>query len=72
MGSVMQESRTQPHVSERCACCGALLPVGFGGVEAWRIGNQFVCNEFCADGIAEQLASRGAEITPKTGMHHRH
>jgi hypothetical protein len=24
------------------------------GVAAWRTGNEFVCNEYCADGIAPQ------------------
>jgi hypothetical protein len=37
--------------SERCAYCGAPLPLNGEGVEAWRVGDQFVCNEFCADGI---------------------
>ena len=34
-----------------CAYCGEPLVVTTHGVLAWRIGNEFVCNEFCADGI---------------------
>jgi hypothetical protein len=38
----------------RCAYCGEPLALITRGVNAWRVGNQFVCNEFCADGIAPQ------------------
>jgi hypothetical protein len=38
--------------SHLCAYCGSVLPCNIEGVEAWRIGIQFVCNEFCADGIS--------------------
>jgi hypothetical protein len=57
--------------SERCAYCGAPLPVNIEGVEAWRIGKAFVCNEFCADGLPQELAPtrpfapHPAEITIK-------
>jgi hypothetical protein len=34
-----------------CACCGNAFPVVEGRVQQWRIGNQFACNEFCAEGI---------------------
>jgi hypothetical protein len=37
----------------RCAYCGAPLVSNAAGVVAWRIGNQFVCNEFCADGVPD-------------------
>jgi hypothetical protein len=33
-------------------------------VNAWRIGNQFVCNEFCADGIAPQLIATPEKQLP--------
>jgi hypothetical protein len=36
----------------RCAYCGKPLALTTQGVNAWRVGNEFVCNEFCADGIA--------------------
>jgi hypothetical protein len=37
-----------------CACvyCGEPLPFTQRGVEAWRVGDKYVCNEFCADGIS--------------------
>ena len=36
----------------RCAYCGEPLVFTALGVKAWRVGNEFVCNEFCADGIS--------------------
>jgi hypothetical protein len=42
---------------ELCAYCGSLLPRNTEGVEAWRVGNRFVCNEFCADGIPDEVAA---------------
>jgi hypothetical protein len=36
----------------RCAYCGKPLEVSAFGVLAWRAGKDFVCDEFCADGIA--------------------
>jgi hypothetical protein len=41
-------------VPPRCACCGEPLYFNGRDVEAWRVGSQFVCNEFCADGISEK------------------
>ena len=35
-----------------CIYCGEPLAFGERGVEAWRVGDKFVCNEFCADGIS--------------------
>ena len=35
-----------------CAYCGEALKLTTQGVAAWRTGNAFVCNEYCADGIA--------------------
>ena len=42
----------------RCAHCGE--PLAFnaaGAVVAWRVGDQFVCNEFCADGISDEFVA---------------
>lgn len=36
----------------QCAYCGKPLEVSRFGVLAWRAGKDFVCDEFCADGIA--------------------
>ena len=38
--------------NSRCAYCGEPLVFTALGVKAWRVGNEFVCNEFCADGIS--------------------
>ena len=35
----------------RCEYCGEPFVVTGYGVLAWRVGKEFVCNEFCADGI---------------------
>lgn len=40
---------------EHCAYCGSVLPGNIEGVEAWRVGSRFVCNEFCADGISDDI-----------------
>jgi hypothetical protein len=40
-----------PGQNLRCAYCGEPLSLTAHGIEAWRVGNEFVCNEFCADGI---------------------
>ncbi len=34
-----------------CTYCGAPLVLTALGIRAWRVGNEFVCNEYCADGI---------------------
>lgn len=36
-----------------CAYCSAPLVANAAGLVAWRVGNQFVCNEFCADGLPD-------------------
>jgi hypothetical protein len=38
----------------RCAYCGAPLSFNAAGIVAWRVGNRFVCNEFCADGLPDE------------------
>jgi len=38
--------------NSRCAYCGEPLAFNAHGVQAWRTGNEFVCNEFCADGLS--------------------
>jgi hypothetical protein len=40
-----------------CAYCDSVLLRNIGGVEAWRVGSRFVCNEFCADGIPDELVA---------------
>lgn len=38
--------------SHACAFCGEPLVFTGQGIKAWRVGNEIVCNEFCADGVA--------------------
>jgi hypothetical protein len=40
-------------INRHCAYCGAPLVANAAGLVAWRVGNQFVCNEFCADGLPD-------------------
>jgi hypothetical protein len=42
----------QAATSAVCAYCGAPLALAAQGMRAWRVGDQFACNEFCAEGIA--------------------
>jgi hypothetical protein len=50
--------------SLKCAYCGVALPIAFYGVDAWRVGNGFVCNEFCADGLSLPNSDLGATLEP--------
>jgi hypothetical protein len=54
---------------ELCAYCGSLLPLNLSGVEAWRIGNRFVCNEFCADGIPIEMAAGASNRRSREPAH---
>jgi hypothetical protein len=40
-----------------CASCGEPLERTAKSVMAWRQGNQFFCNEFCADGFVPLVRS---------------
>ena len=44
----------------RCAYCGQLFPVVEGRVQQWRVGKEFACNEFCAEGVEQGCRSREA------------
>lgn len=48
----------------KCAYCGVALPIAFYGVDAWRVGNGFVCNEFCADGLPPPVGDMKASLEP--------
>jgi hypothetical protein len=41
----------------RCAFCDAPLAFNSAGVVAWRVGNRFACNEFCAEGVPSDRPS---------------
>jgi hypothetical protein len=45
-------SGPRAHAEYTCMYCGEPLRFGQNGVKAWRVGDKFVCNEFCADGIS--------------------
>jgi hypothetical protein len=49
---------------KRCASCGEPLPFDAVRVNAWREGNQFFCNEFCAASIQDGDNSIGQRTTP--------
>jgi len=49
----------------QCAYCGAALPIAFYGVDAWRVGSSFVCNEFCADGFSPSISEVKATLEAK-------
>jgi hypothetical protein len=51
--------------TSQCAYCGAALPIAFYGVDAWRVGNGFVCNEFCADGFSPSVSEVKATLEAK-------
>jgi hypothetical protein len=56
----------------RCAYCGEPLALAPRGVNAWRVGNDFVCNEFCADGIAPQfIATPEKQLPPPVKVQDR-
>jgi hypothetical protein len=49
--------------SYACAYCGEPLVLTSHGIAAWREGNEFVCNEFCADGITPKDDGNGKAPT---------
>jgi hypothetical protein len=60
------QSRARQISPGQCAYCGEQLAFNKFGIDAWRVGDQFVCNEFCADGIPDKLATSQAEA-PSVG-----
>jgi hypothetical protein len=56
-GQPMEKAMSQRSKFKKCAWCGNPFPVVDGQVLQWRVdGERFACNEFCAEGIAEQSA----------------
>ena len=58
----------RPARSYVCAYCGEPLELTSQGVRAWRVGEEFVCNEFCADGIMPSVEAPKSmpPIEPRT------
>ena len=55
--------RAREASNRQCAHCGEPLTFNeSGALLAWRVGNLFVCNEFCADGISDE--GTGHEVPP--------
>lgn len=44
-----RDARLYASAFPRCAFCGEPLPFTAMGVKAWRVGERFFCNEFCAE-----------------------
>jgi hypothetical protein len=45
-------------VAKRCAYCNEPFRITELGVEAYRVRDQFVCNEFCAQAVSEEAQFR--------------
>jgi hypothetical protein len=45
----------------RCAFCGEPFRIWEGHLEAWRVGDEYTCDVFCASALQEQ-----AEQLPET------
>ena len=45
-------------VAKRCAYCNEPFRITEQGVEACRIGDHYVCNEYCAQAISEEASMR--------------
>jgi hypothetical protein len=45
-------------VAKRCAYCNEPFRITERGVEAYRVRDQFVCNEFCAQAVSEEAQFR--------------
>ena len=45
-------------VAKRCAYCNEPFRITEQGVEAYRVADQYVCNEFCAQAVSEETSMR--------------
>ena len=53
-----------------CGHCGEPLKLNPRGIQGRRVGDKFVCNEFCAGGIAattQEASSRASPVGPGLG-----
>lgn len=67
LGGVMSGQNVRVSTYYACAYCGEPLSFTSNGVNAWRVGDRFVCNEFCADGISADDRPASAFGQPQTG-----
>jgi hypothetical protein len=54
------EAMTDRSRITKCAYCGRPFPVVDGHIQQWRVGEEFACNEFCAEGVEDRLPKRRA------------
>jgi hypothetical protein len=67
LGGMMSGQIVRVYSSHACAYCGEPLSFTSHGINAWRVKDQFVCNEFCADGIlADNATPISAPRPPQT------
>ena len=45
-------------VAKPCAYCSEPFRITEQGIEAYRVADQYVCNEFCAQAISEETSMR--------------
>ena len=45
-------------VAKRCAYCSEPFRITEQGIEAYRVADQYVCNEFCAQAISKETSMR--------------
>jgi hypothetical protein len=56
-----RKAMSQRSKFKKCAWCGNPFPVVEGRVLQWRVdGEQFACNEFCAEGVEQEPAKPAA------------
>jgi len=60
-GQPMEKAMSQRSKFKKCAWCGNPFPVVDGQVLQWRVdGERFACNEFCAEGVAQESTKPAA------------
>jgi hypothetical protein len=59
-GAPMEQAMSTRSKSTTCAYCGNPFPMVEGRIQQWRIGDQYTCNEFCAEGVESQASERRA------------
>jgi DNA-directed RNA polymerase subunit RPC12/RpoP len=58
----MSDQIVRAPTSYKCAHCGEPLSFTSAGIQAWRVKDQFACNEFCADGISADADASGTAL----------
>jgi hypothetical protein len=67
LGAAMSGHTVRVCGTYACAYCSEPLSFTSRGINAWRVSGQFVCTEFCADGIlADNAVPISASLPPQT------